>query len=391
MRTDKGYFILLMGVLGAFGIIDTAILNPTIAAFALSLGADQFLASFTAGLYALVAIPASILMGLAIDTIGRKRALVAGLGLTALWIYGYSVAAVPAHLLLFRVAHSLSGSLVFPASIAMVADAARREMSRGFGVYWMVIGVALAIGSFVSATLVPALGFRSLFILVAAISLGGMVVALTLPETAPERLTPRASVGVIRSSIRWLSVSYLSIFALYFAFGAIVGSLSLALILNGQSPEVASSNVGVYIGLATVVSLPVFYLAGRLVQRRGSSTILLTGILLTALSQLLLVFSLGFPYNYVSSGLLGVAIAFVFVASTTLAALPRARGASVGLHQTANIAGVAVGAPVSGLLLQQFGLTAPFAAAIVVQLVALVAISAAREVTRTAEAQALEA
>lgn len=391
VRTDRGYFILLVGVLGAFGILDTAILNPTVAAFASSLGADDFLASFIAGLYSLVAIPASILMGLAIDSIGRKRALVAGLGLTALWIYGYSLATTPLHLLLFRITHSVSGSLVFPATIAMVADAAKREMGRGIGVYWMVIGIALAVGSFVSASLVPSLGFRSLYLLVAAMSLVGMAVALALPETAAERLPPGRSVGVLRASFRWLSVSYVSIFSLYFAFGAIVGSLSLAFILTGLTPEAAARNVGLYIGLATLVSLPLFYVVGRLMRRLGATAVLLTGISFTALSQLLLALSLGPSLLYVSSALLGVAIAAVYVASTTLAVLPRARGASVGLHQTTNIAGVAVGAPVSGLLLQTFGLAAPFAAAVAVQLAALLVIVAGRGVTRTAETQALEA
>ncbi len=369
--------------------MDTAVLNTTIAAYALELGADEVAASFTAGLYAIVAIPASLVMGLTIDIIGRKRALAIGLGLTALWIYGYAASTSLLHLMAFRVTHAISGSLVFPASIAMVADTAKRGLGRGVGSYWVPVGVALALGSYVSAVLVEPIGFRSLYLLVASISLGGMVVALTLPETGKERMMPRRSLGIIASSIRWLSVAYVSYFSLYFAFGVIVGSLSIALVLLGFSEPAAAASVGVYIGLAITISLPLFYAVGRMLHRVGSVRILGTGLGLTALSQVLLMISPLPPYAYVSASLLGVAIAFVFVASTSLAAMPKARGASVGLHQTANITGVAVGAPVSGVLLKYFGLLAPFAAAVAVQAIVLVIVASSSQVTRFAERKGL--
>lgn len=391
LRTDKAYFVPLISLVGAMGIIDTAILNPTIAAFAASLGADDVLASLIAGLYSIVAIPASIIMGLTIDAIGRRRALIAGLGLTTLWIYGYSIAATPLDLILFRTTHAISGSLVFPASIAMIVDAARRKMGRNIGLYWVVIGSVIALGSGLSATLVTSLGFRWMFVLVALLSLAGFFLALTVPETAKLRMKPRKSVSVIASSIRWLSVAYLSIFSLYFAFGAIVGSLALVFILGGAAPEVAAANVGIYIGLATVISLPLFYLVGRLLDRVGPVRMLGLGIALAGVSQALLIVSLSPLLFFTSATALGGGIALVFVASTAVAALPKARGASIGLHQTANIAGVAAGAPLSGLFLQHYGTLAPFTVAAAVQVVALAVIIASRRFTKQADLQIMGA
>ncbi len=385
VRTDRNFFILLVGLLGAIGIIDTAILNPTIAAYAKSLGATEFFASFIAGLYAIIAIPASFAMGLSIDAIGRRRALVVGLGLTAVFVFGYALAATPAQLMVFRITHAVSGSLVFPASIAMIVDAARRKVSRSLGLYWVVIASVIFIGSAVSGTLVPALGFQPLFVVVAAISLIGMVIALTVPETAARRVMPRASISGIASAIRWLSVAYLSMFSLYFAFGVIVGSLALVIALTGMSLEQAAGTVGLYIALATAVSIPAFPLVARLLERMGTVPTLAGGIGLAAVSQLLLVFSLGLASLILSAVLLGGGIALVFVTSTAVAALPEARGASIGLHQTANIAGVAVGAPISGLLLQTWGTFAPFAVAVLVQVATLVLILASRKVIRPAD------
>ncbi|MFQ5908283.1 MAG: MFS transporter [Thermoplasmata archaeon] len=391
IRTDRAYFILLVGLLGAIGIIDTAVLNPTIAAYAKSLGASDVFAGLIAGLYAIVAIPASLAMGLTIDAIGRRRALIIGLGLTALWVYGYALAMTPTQLMLFRITHAISGSLVFPASIALIVDAARQKVGRSVGLYWVVIGSVIFIGSALSGTLVPVLGFRTLFVLVAAISLVGMVLAFTVPETAKRRVMPRASLSVLASAMRWLSVAYVSMFALYFAFGVVVGSLSLVIGRSGVPLEQAAATVALYIALATAISLPAFPLVARLLERVGTVRTLSLGIALAAVSQVLLVFSLGTPTLILSAALLGGAIAFVFVTSTAVAALPEARGASIGLHQTANVAGVALGAPISGLVLQTWGILAPYALAVIVLVVALALILTSRKAIQPADQKLMSA
>ena len=385
IRTDRSYFVPVVALLGAIGVIDTAILNPTISAYAVTLGAGESVAGFIAGLYSIVAIPASLAMGLAIDAIGRRLALVVGLGLTAVWIFGYALAATPLHLMLLRIAHSLSGALVFPASIAMILDAARRKIGRSIGLYWLVVGTVIAIGSAISATLVTGLGFRPLFRLVAAVSLLGMVVAIVMPEAPPRRMAPRASLQVIIASFRWLSVAYLSMFALYFAFGMIVGALSLVIIQGGVPAEEAARSTALYVALATVVSLPGFPVVGCLIGRVGNARLLGGGILLTVAAMALLLVSLDTAVLIASAVLLGGAIALVFVASTAVASIPEARGASIGLHQTSNIAGVAVGAPVSALVLELLGPIAPFLLAVLMQVIALVVIVAGRKVIRPAD------
>ena len=61
----------------------------------------------------------------------------------------------------------------------------------------------------------------------------------------------------------------------------------------------------------------------------------------------------------------------MYVASTSLAVLPEAKGSSIGLQQTANIAGVALAAPLSGLLLKYFGTSALFTLTIFVQILTI--------------------
>ncbi|MEM3382870.1 MAG: hypothetical protein QXL52_06140 [Nitrososphaerales archaeon] len=48
---------------------------PVISAYAKFLGANEALAGLIAGLYSIVAIPASFTMGVFVDILGRRRAL----------------------------------------------------------------------------------------------------------------------------------------------------------------------------------------------------------------------------------------------------------------------------------------------------------------------------
>jgi MFS family permease len=329
-------------------------------------------------------------MGLTIDSIGRKRALIIGLGLTALWIYGYSIANSPLELLLFRATHAISGSLVFPASIAMIVDGTRKKVTKKIGTYWMIIGGAMAVGSALSAILVRSIGFRPLFMIVVIISLLGFFLALLIPETGKKVIKPKASLKIIASSIRMLSIAYISIFSIYFIFGAIVGSLSLALILDGIRIEDAASLVGRYMAVATLIALPIFYLVGRGIGKLGIIRTLILGLMFATLSQISIFLSIGIYSIYISSAILGIAIPLVYVSSTSLAVLPEAKGSSIGLQQTANIAGVAVAAPLSGLLLKYFGPSAPFTLTIFVQILSIIIVVFLAKKMKSNEKQILQ-
>jgi MFS family permease len=203
----------------------------------------------------------------------------------------------------------------------------------------------------------------------------GLVLSLFVPETLTRSSSPKRVFAEIKKSIGWLLSSYVSIYALYYAFGVITGILSLTLIdVLGIVREEAVSIAGLYIGLSTIISIVLFYFFGVLTDRRGPRIPTLIGFTSLAISQTILAFNLSLSSILASSIALGVAMGAIFVISTVVATSTSkgSRGTSVGIHQTMNILGVATGAPISGFILEIFGLQLPYLIGALVQFLALI-------------------
>ncbi|MEK6810362.1 MAG: MFS transporter, partial [Candidatus Thermoplasmatota archaeon] len=75
------------------GTMDNNALIPIIAFYAISLGADLFMAGLIVGAYSIVHVPANLVFGRVADRIGRKRPLVYGLLWDSISLALYAVAA----------------------------------------------------------------------------------------------------------------------------------------------------------------------------------------------------------------------------------------------------------------------------------------------------------
>ncbi|NWG09838.1 MAG: MFS transporter [Nitrososphaerales archaeon] len=361
--------------LGFIGLIDTSFMVPVIALYARSLGANEALAGLTAGLYSIVAIPASFAMGFSVDIIGRRRALILAFLSDSIIVYLYSLTVNPAQLLIVRAFHAVGGSLTFPAIIALVGDIKTSSLGRSFAIYWVGVGFSMAVGSIASGLLTYVLGFKAVFQVLSIIMVIGLVLSLFVPETLTRSSRPKRVFAEIKKSIGWLLSSYVSIYALYYAFGVITGILSLTFMdVLGIVMGEAASMVGLYIGLSTIISIALFYFFGILTDRRGPRIPTLIGLTGLTISQTILASNLALSFVLASSIALGVAMGAIFVTSAVVATSTSkgSRGTSVGIHQTMNILGLATGAPISGLILEIFGPQLPYLIGALVQILALI-------------------
>jgi MFS family permease len=89
------------------GFLDTHLLIPVIALYAVQLGASVGIIGLIIGLYSITNTPANILFGRLIDRIGYKLPLIGGLLGDALSMFLYSVCRLPVHLALVRVIHGM--------------------------------------------------------------------------------------------------------------------------------------------------------------------------------------------------------------------------------------------------------------------------------------------
>ncbi len=358
---------LSLAVAGFAGLMDTAFLLGVIAAYAKYLGADEDLAGFIAGLYSMVAIPASVLAGFIVDRIGRRRSLLAGLAWDAASMTAYSYTSTPTELALVRGLHALGGSLVYPALFAMIGDIAGRGRRGSYsGSYLAVVGLAVAVGSALGGRVTEAYGFTAAFRLVALILLAGLLAALVLPETArPRRVGAEAGSALLERPAagvgRYILAAAVVIAVLYAGFGLIVGGLANALLAVGlaATEEEAAGLTGMTIGFMTAASLPFFILAGRAADRGLGAPVLIASSLAAATGSAILAGAGGHGELALFSLLWAPFLGVSMTMSTYLAvSVPSTyRGRSVAIQQVSNILGVAVGAPAGGVLADKAALT----------------------------------
>jgi len=361
-RGIEGIIIYILSLIAFIGVIDTSFLISIISPYSYSLGASKFEAGLIAGLYSIVAIPASIFAGLMMDRIGRWRMLRLGLFLDFVSMLLYHLAASPAMLMMTRVVHAIGGSMLFPSGISLVARYSRDEkIAPGISLFLIFIAISVAAGAVTSATIVTLFGFRLVFLLLAGIILLGGVLTLLLPSflDIPEVSRRSINIGLVKVFGNRVVASVAMIFSLYIAFGFIVGGYPTLLVdLLGLPEERVSGLMGMYMGVATLVSIPVMFLTGRILSSGRERLVAMLGGSLLVASTYILMASPEPQGLFTSSLILGGAIGFLMVGSTYLAVTvdDSIRGVTTGIQQTFNILGIAIGAPVSGLLADVLGL-----------------------------------
>ncbi len=359
----EGLIIYILSLIAFIGVIDTSFLISIISPYSYSLGATKFEAGLIAGLYSIVAIPASIFAGLMMDRIGRWRMLRLGLFLDFLSMILYYLSMTPQMLMATRVVHAIGGSMLFPSGISLVARYSRRErIAPGISLFLIFIAISVAAGAVTSATIVTLFGFRLVFLLLAGIILIGGLLTLLLPSflDIPEVSRRSVDVRLVKVFGDRVVASIAMIFSLYIAFGFIVGGYPTLLVdILGLPEERVSGLMGMYMGVATLVSIPVMFLTGRILSSGRERMVAVFGGLLLVASLYILMVNPEPRGLFISSIILGGAIGFLMVGSTYLAVTvdDSIREVTTGLQQTFNIMGIAVGAPLSGLLADLFGIS----------------------------------
>ena len=363
--------------------IDTHLLIPIIALYASNLGAGVGMIGLIVGLYSITNIPANIVFGRIIDKRGFKRPLIIGLLGDAICMFCYSICRLPVHLAVLRSFHGMTGGLAGPATMSTAAqNAAEGQRGRKMGLYGMSLAIATLVGYGLSGILASHLGYKSVFYFGAVVLLVGMLLAFAMPQDKvvgkPEvEISAREQLKKISGLFhrKGLSVSYSSIFALYFAFGGVVTLLPLY--VKGLSME--AFHVGMLLTIFVAMFILFQFPSGAMSDRVGRWIPTITGLSFCIISLAILPEFGTFTMLAVIMALYGVGYALVFPSISALVAdytLPEERGMATGIFHALLTAGVAIGAPVmgwvAGLVSTELGLALSSVVAALVLVIILV-------------------
>lgn len=356
---------------GLAGILDTAFLLGVVSAYALRLGADEVEASIAAGVYSMVALPASVLAVIAVERLGSRRALTLGLSWDAASIAAYGFVSSVEQLMAVRAIHAIGGSLVYPAYLAGAGRRAEEAGRAGVVVaaYLAVIGVMVGLGALAGAAALAAFGFRGLFALLSAlVALGALSAAASGVDYRPPA---GGLLGGLAAAGRQVASGLAVIFLLYTGFGFLVGGLPPGLEKEGlvATEEEAGALANTAIGIASLVG-SAFMLAVGAAADRGMLHLAAPASGLAGAAALYLAPQADGVLLATLFAVYGLAVGGLLFASSYLVLQAPRKGAAAGLQQLVNIAGVAVGAPSAGGILAAYGLQGLLAAAALATLAA---------------------
>lgn len=337
-----------------FAFFDLFAQLPIISPFAIELQATPFLTGLAVGMYSLSNTFGNIVSGIFSDRKGPFAILVAGLLLTAFFLFTYTLAEGPYSLLAIRFLHGLAAGLIVPAAFTYLAN--RTDQSRrgkGAAISGAFVGLAAIIGPAYGAILssrssVPETMATTGSMLLVLGLISFFVLNRNVKKSEKRPIEPLTAGMIIGSS--GLLRAFMGAFFLMFSQGVLAYMLPLKVSGLGLPVQMSGLLLSVF-GIAAILVfllpvnrlfdavMPVYTLiAGFIIM--GSSLFLLSAVS----AAFLLYFSM-ISYG-VGFALLFPSINSLLIDSTTV----RSRGKAYGYFYAFFSIGVVAGSSFTGAL-----------------------------------------
>lgn len=374
MRRRVSPFLLLC-VMGGLAILSSTMAkNPALPLFIRSLGVAEGTVGFIAAASTVVGIVVSIPAGILSDLIGRRKVLLLSMVVFATAPFLYLLVQSPWQLVLVRIYHGLATAILGPVAMATVADL--YDAGRGEKMAWY--SSATMVGRFIAPTVGGLLifgdNFRWVYLADGVAGVLALLAALQLPrvdnqpaESAHKAQAGlRASWGAVRQDLgallrnaRLLSTSLIEA-TQYFAFGFVEVYLPIYL---KENLGLETWQIGTLFTAQVVMAAVSKPLSGRLSDRFGRAPMISAGLILCALTMILMPVVRLYALLIVLLAGFGLGLATVTASTSAFVAdLSRAstHGAAMGTLSSIMDVGHSTGPMVGGLLVAGLGYTPAF-------------------------------
>ena len=301
------------------------------------------------------------ILGPVADMVGKIRVMVLCLAVLAIGSLVCGLATNFTVLFVARVVVGMATGGIFPVGLALIGDLVPiKDRQVALGRWLLVILTGNMLGASVAGVVNDLLGWRAVFLVIAAGGVGVFLLAgFTLRKAAREhrptfnlRTIPAAYAGIFKNPRA--KVCYGSVFIEGVAIFGLFPFVALLLLAAG---EARASIAGLVLGGFSLGGVIYSAIVAVLVNRFKVETLMLGGGLLCALSMAVIAFEFSWPIQFVAFTVFGFAF-FLMHGSIQVQATElseTARGAATSLHAFFFFMGQAVGPVLFGLGLVTIG------------------------------------
>jgi EmrB/QacA subfamily drug resistance transporter len=227
--------VLLVVSLGFFMVLlDLTIVNIAIPNMITKLSASLDDILWVINAYALVLAVLVITAGRLGDLVGPRPMFTAGIALFTAASAACGLAQTPGQLIAFRVVQGLGAAMLVPQTLTIITNTFPPERrGAAFGVWGAVAGVATIAGPTLGGLLVTAFDWRYIFFVNLPIGIIVLILApLIIPNVKPGRRHRLDIPGVLLASAALLAICYGLVEGQKYSWGTITGFVSIPLILG---------------------------------------------------------------------------------------------------------------------------------------------------------------
>lgn len=306
------------------------------------------------------------------DKLGRRPLIVVGGGLAALSLAGHALTNDPLLLTPFRLLNGLGSCLYTTAAMALLADALPvTRRGEGMGWYGVLYTATNVYGPWAGSALASAFGMQAFFVVAGVITAASAVLVLPLREARRPAPVAGTRPRLISRPAILPGVTFLT---LTVAFSVLTAFLAL------YATQQDLGRPRVFFLLMGLSLVPARWFGGTLADRFGRAAVIMPGFIIASAGMVLLALARNPAMLYLAGPLFGLGFGLGHTGLTILTvdrAQPEERGAAMATFTLAWDVGT-LGAFALGFMGDTVGLSALFAAAAVLPLIAAAGFQLAR-------------
>lgn len=366
VKSFQSSFFLLIALTGGLAILSSTLSKtPVLPLFAQALNATPaeigwiVMASTIPGI--LVSFPAGALS----DYLGKRRVLLASLIVFATAPLLYLWVDTPWQLMVVRFYHGFATAIFGTVASAAIAERYTSDRAAKLSTYSSITIVGRSVAPFLGGVLISLASFQAVYIACAISGALALAAGSMLRDVAPPPITTKLELPRFWDSLitvlrdrRIMLVSTIEA-AQYLVFGAIEAFLALF----AASLGMPAWQIGVILGVQLVSIVFIKPVMGKASDRVGRKQVIIPGLLIGAVSLVLLPYAPTFIGLSVLSLVFGLGFAAVTSSTTALVAdltKDNRFGSSMGVLRTVMDVGQSIGPVLTGAMIAYAGYGSAF-------------------------------
>lgn len=342
-------------LINAFMNLSKQMSNSILSKYIDSLGATATIVGLVSSTFALAALIFKFVSGPALDSFNRKHIIIGAMLALGISFTGYSMSATVPMVIVFRFLQGAAQAFTATCLLTMASDTLPAEkFSTGVGMFALFETVAQAIGPTVGLGLMDIVGFRMTFLISAVLMFVSAIVVVFYKQPPFVKMKKfRISFDSIfaKESLKYAVL----LFIFNFAFCVVSTYLVIYAALRG-----VENNIGLYFTLYACTMLISRPLIGGLTDRFGASKVLIPALGCFIISYMIISISASLPMfllaSFISAFGTGACQPAVQALCMKCVSSDR-RGAASSTCYIANDLGTLIGAPVAGMIVENWGYT----------------------------------